>query len=136
VHRAYARLVGGELSLKRGDPSGAIELFLEAQNIVDTWLGDFLLGRAYLEAKAFSEAYSEFDKCLKRRGEATSVFFSDLPSYHYLPPVFYYLGQAQEGLNSKDAADSYKAFLSIKEKGEEDWMVKDARTRLSALKKP
>ena len=130
VHRAYARLVGGELSLKRGDPSGAIELFLEAQNIVDTWLGDFLLGRAYLEAKAFSEAYSEFDKCLKRRGEATSVFFNDLPTYHYLPPVFYYLGRAQEGLNSKDAADSYKAFLSIKDKGEGDWMVEDAKQRL------
>lgn len=130
VHRAYARLIGGELSLARGDYAGAIEIFTEAQNIVDTWLGHFCLGRAYLEAKAYSEAYSEFDKCLKRRGEATSVFFNDLPSYRYLPPVFYYLGRAQEGLNSKEAPESYKAFLAIKEKGEPDGMVEDAKRRI------
>ena len=131
INRAYARLIGGELSMARGDVSGAVDLFLEAQGIVDTWLSHFLLGQAYLEAEAYSEAYTEFDRCLKRRGEATSVFFSDLPTYRYLPPVFYYLGRAQEGLNSPEAKDSYKAFLSIKEKGDGDWMVEDARRRLN-----
>jgi serine/threonine protein kinase/tetratricopeptide (TPR) repeat protein len=129
INRTYARLIGGELSMARGDVTGAIDLFLEAQGIVDTWLSHFLLGRAYLEAQAYSEAYTEFDKCLKRRGEAASVFFSDLPTYRFLPPVFYYLGRAQEGLNSPEATNSYKAFLSIREKGEEDWMVEDARRR-------
>ena len=132
-HRAYAKLIGGQLSMARGAVTGAIDLFLEAQDILNTWLSHFLLGQAYLEAEAYSGAYSEFDTCLKRRGEAFSVFFSDLPTYRYLPPIYYYLGRAQEGLNSSDAANSYRAFLSIKEKGEEDWMVKDACRR---LKKP
>lgn len=130
-HRVYAKLIGGELSMARGDLPGAIQIFLEAQAIADTWLCRYLLGRAYLEAGYFSEAYSEFELCLKRRGEATSVHFNDLPTYRYLPPVYYYLGRAQEGLKSPAAADSYETFLLIKEKGEVDWMVKDARRRLS-----
>lgn len=132
LHRAHAKLIGGELSMARGDIPGAIQLFQEAQALVDTWLGHYLLGRAYLEAEAFAEAYSEFEECLKRQGEATSVFFNDLPSYRYVPPVFYYLGRAQEGLKSPAAKDSYEIFLLIKEKGEEDWMVEDARRRLNA----
>ncbi|GAH26994.1 unnamed protein product, partial [marine sediment metagenome] len=132
-YRAFAKIIGGQLSMTRGDVTGAIDLFLEAQDLADTWLNHFLLGRAYLEAGAFSEAYSEFETCLKRRGEATSVFFNDLPTYRYMPPVFYYLGRAQEGLKSAEATNSYKAFLSIKEKGDGDWMVEDARRRLGNL---
>lgn len=131
-HRVYAKLIGGELSMARGDMPGAIQIFLEAKAIADTWYGRYLLGRAYLEAEYFSEAYSEFELCLKRRGEATSVYFNDLPTYRYLPPVYYYLGRAQEGLKSPAAKDSYETFLLIKEKGEADWMVEDARRRLGS----
>jgi len=45
------------------------------------------MGRAYLDAGAFTEASAEFDVCLKRRGEATSIFLDDVPSYHLLPAV-------------------------------------------------
>jgi eukaryotic-like serine/threonine-protein kinase len=55
------------------------------------------MGRAYLDAGAFTEASSEFDVCLKRRGEATSVFLDDVPRYHVLPA---YQGRAREGLNT------------------------------------
>jgi serine/threonine protein kinase/Tfp pilus assembly protein PilF len=130
INRAYAKMIGGELSLTRGDASGAIDLFQEAQNLVDTWLSHFMLGRAYIEAEAYSQAYSEFEICLKRKGEATSVYFNDLPTCRYLPPLYYYLGRSQEGLNSAQAADSYNAFLIIKEKGDGDWMIEDARKRL------
>jgi serine/threonine protein kinase/tetratricopeptide (TPR) repeat protein len=130
AHRAFAKLIGGELSKARGDVPGAIQLYREAQALVDMWYGRFLLGCAYLESEAYSEAYSEFDQCLKRRGEATSVFFTDLPTYRYFPPVYYYLGRAQEGLKSNAASDSYKAFLAIKEKADGDWIVQDARKRL------
>jgi serine/threonine protein kinase/tetratricopeptide (TPR) repeat protein len=129
MYAAAEILIGGQLSMARGAVPGAIDLFLEAQGILDTWLSHFLLGQAYLETDAFSGAYSEFDTCLKRRGEIASIHFSDLPTYRYFPLIFYYLGRAQEGLKSSDAANSYRAFLSIKEKGEEDWMVKDARRR-------
>lgn len=132
--RAYAKLIGGELSLARGDVSNAINLFLEAQEQLDTWIGHFLLGKAYLEAEEFPQAYSEFEQCLKRLGEATSVFLNDLPSFHYFPPLQYYLGRAQEGLGSDAASESYSEFLKIKEKDEgTDPLVKDARRRLDSL---
>ena len=130
AHRAFAKLIGGELSKARGDVSGALQLYQEAQDLVDMWYGRFLLGCAYLEMEAYSEAYSEFNLCLERKWEATSVFFIDLPTYRYLPPVYYYLGRAQEGLKSAAAKDSYETFLIIKEKADGDWMVDDARKRL------
>lgn len=127
----YAKLIAAEAQLKKGNPRDALNSLQEAQKLTDTWLGHFDLGRAYLDLGAFTEASSEFDLCLKRRGEATSVFLDDVPSYHWLPPVYYYQGRAREGLNSPGAADSYKTFLAIKEKGAGDPLVADAHRRLS-----
>lgn len=132
IHLAYAKLIGGNLSLKRGDSANARKLYDEAQSLVDTWLGRFALGRAYLEAGAFTEAYSEFEKCEKRKGEATSIFLvNDLPTYRYLDTLYYYLGRAQEGQGSKDAAKkSYEKFLQIKAKADEGQaLVDDAKRR-------
>jgi hypothetical protein len=72
--------------------------------------------------------------CLNRRDEATSIFLDDVPSYHYLPAVYYYQGRAREGLKSPGAVESYKTFLSIKEKGAGDPLVADAQKRVAALK--
>jgi hypothetical protein len=59
------------------------------------------------------------------------VFFDDVPSYRYFPPVYYYLGRAQEGLKGAGAADSYKTYLSIKAKADPgDRLASDARKRL------
>jgi hypothetical protein len=69
---------------------------------------------------------------LKRRGEATALFLDESPTYHLFPPVYYYLGRAQEGLKSPAAADSYKTFLAMKEKAEHDPLVADARRHLLA----
>jgi serine/threonine protein kinase/tetratricopeptide (TPR) repeat protein len=132
VHQSYAKIIGGELSLARGDIPGAISLFQEAVGIVDTWLGRFAMGKAYLKAKEYTEAYSEFEACLKRRGESISVFLDDLPTFHRFPPVYYYLGLAQEGLDSPAAAESFQNFLNIKEKSDQDQadpMIGDARSR-------
>ncbi|MCK4786095.1 MAG: tetratricopeptide repeat protein, partial [Desulfobacteraceae bacterium] len=129
---AYSKLIGAEMSRARGDMHNAINLFQEAQDLLDMWLGHFLLGRAYLEAEAFTQAYSEFEQCMKRRGEAASVFLNDLPSLRYLPLLYYYLGRAQEGLGSNAAKDSYQKFLKIKENDDgSDPMVDDARNRLN-----
>ena len=127
----YAKLIAGEAQLKKGNARDAINTFQEAQKLANTWLGHFDLGRAYLAASSFTEASSEFDICLKRRGEATSVFLDDVPSYHLLPAVYYYQGRAREGLNSPGAAESYKTFLAIKEKGAGDPLVADAQRRIS-----
>ncbi|HYM08629.1 MAG TPA: protein kinase [Terriglobales bacterium] len=128
----YAKLIAGEAQLKKGNAREALNSFQEAQKLADSWLGHFDLGRAYLDAGAFTEASSEFDVCLKRRGEATSVFLDDVPSYHLLPAVYYYQGRARQGLNSPGAAESYKTFLAIKEKGAGDPLVADAQRRLAS----
>jgi tetratricopeptide (TPR) repeat protein/predicted Ser/Thr protein kinase len=130
----YAKLIAGEAQLKRGNARDALTSFQEAQKLADTWLGHFDMGQAYLALEAYPEASSEFDVCLKRRGEATSVFLDDVPSYHHLPPVYYYQGRAREGLHSAGAAESYKTFLALKEKGAGDPLVADATKRLATLK--
>jgi Flp pilus assembly protein TadD len=130
----YAKLINGELLLKQSDSKGALQAFEEAQKFSDTWLGRFYLGRALLEAGAFAQAASDLDACQKRRGEATSIFLDDEPSFHEFPPVLYYLGRTQDGPNGAAAAESYKAFLAIKANGDDDPLVADARRRLANAK--
>jgi tetratricopeptide (TPR) repeat protein len=134
-YQSYCRLLEGEMKLMNGDVSGAIHSFQEGQNILDTWISLYALGRAYIEAGAFTEAHEALELCFKRRGEAASVFFDDLPTSRYLPAIQYYLARAQEGLNSPAAVETYKTFLSIKEKGDGEPLVEDARNRLSKLEK-
>ena len=131
--QAYARLIEGEIMLVKGNTAEAVRLFHEAQNSVDTWLGHFALGRAYLQGEEYIEAHSEFDLCFKRYGETVSVFLNDLPSFHYFPPLHYYYGCTQEALNNPGAKESFEKFLKIKEKADEDWMTNDARLRLKNL---
>ena len=52
----------------------------------------------------------------------------------YLPPLYYYMGRAQEGLGSPAAANSYRTFLKIKERTTPDALVTGARNRLASLK--
>ncbi|HEX9160101.1 MAG TPA: protein kinase [Thermoanaerobaculia bacterium] len=131
----YAKLIEGEIELERGNARGALTRFGESQKLGDSWLGRFDLGRAYLDLGAYTEASSEFDRCLKRRGEATAVFLDDIPSYHYFAPVYYYLGRAQEGLGNASAAESYQTYLSLRSKAESDPLAADARRRLAAMKR-
>ena len=127
--QAYARVIDGFVLIARKQPADAVNAFTEAQKRADTWLARFGLGRAYLDANANIEAQAAFDACLRRRGEATALFLDDLPTYHVLPPVHYYVGVVQEKLNSS-GAESFKTFLSIKQRGD-DPLVADARARLA-----
>jgi tetratricopeptide (TPR) repeat protein len=117
--------------LHRGEAREAAARFRESGEILDTWLGRYLLGRAYLEAGAFAEAYSELEIALKRRGEATAIFLDDVPSYFHFPPVYYYLGRAQEELGSSGAAESYRRFVTLRPEADADPLVLDARQRLT-----
>jgi eukaryotic-like serine/threonine-protein kinase len=127
--QAYGKLLAGELALKAGDPRQAIKVVTEANAVLDTWLGHFDLGRAYLDARAFTQADSEFDRCLGRRGEAISLFLDEEPTYGQFPPVFYYQGRAREGLNTAGFAESYRTYLSIRGASKEDPLLADARRR-------
>jgi tetratricopeptide (TPR) repeat protein/predicted Ser/Thr protein kinase len=130
----YAKLIEGELLLHQGDSGGALQVFGDAQKLSDTWLGRFYLGRASLEAGNFAQASSEFETCQQRRGEATSIFLDDEPSFHEFPLTLYYLGRAQEAFHNAAAADTYKSFLEIKASGQEDPLAADAKRRLASLK--
>ena len=94
----YGKLLEGEADLKRGDPRSAVASFNEAQKLSDSWLGRYGLGRAYIAAGAFVNAQNEFDACLKRKGEATTVLLDDIPTYRWMAPARYYMARAQEGL--------------------------------------
>jgi len=128
--RAYAKVLEGEMFLVEKKSREAIDRLKDAQKVADTWLGHLTLGRAYLAAGAFPEASSEFDICLRRRGEATAAFLDDRPTYHLLPQVWYYQARAQEELKNAGAVDQYKAFLAIKQKADKDPLVEDARKRV------
>jgi tetratricopeptide (TPR) repeat protein len=129
--QAYAKLVLGEVALKGHDAKSAIQLFSGANDLLDTWIGRFDLGRAYLDAKAFAEADSEFDRCIRRRGEAVELFMDDMPTYTYLPIIYYYEGQVREGLKSPGFKDFYRSYLDIRGKSPEDPLLADVQRQLA-----
>jgi tetratricopeptide (TPR) repeat protein len=127
--QAYAKILEGEIALKNGDARQAIKLLSEANGLLDTWLGHFVLGRAYLEAGGFTQADSEFDRCIKRRGEALSVLLDEEPTFGYFPAVYYYQGRVREALKNAGFAESYKAYLTFRGESKEDPLVAEARRR-------
>ena len=60
---------------------------------------------------------------MRRRGELGILMA-------LLPPTWYQLGRAQEGLRSPAAADSYRAYIAIREAADVDLDLDDARRRL------
>lgn len=117
------------MALKNGDARQAIKLLTDANNQLDTWIGRFVLGRAYLEAGAFVQADSEFDRGIKRRGEAISLFVDEDPSYGYFPAVYYFQGRVREGLKSAGFVESYKAYLAFRGESKEDPLLTEVRRR-------
>ena len=83
-----------------------------------------------MELGAFTEADSEFDRCIKRRGEALALFLDEVPTYGYFPPVYYYLGRVREGLKDPGFAESYKTYTSIRGAAGEDPLLADVRRRI------
>jgi len=128
--QAYGKIIEGMIALKRKDANDAVKQITAANNLLDTWIGHFDLGRAYLEAGAFTEADSEFDQCTKRRGEAIELFLDNVPTYAYFPPVYYYQGRVRQGMNSEGFADFYKSYLNIRGQSTEDPLVADIRHRI------
>ncbi len=125
-----AKILEGLLALNRRDAQQAIKQLSEANKVLDTWTGHFVLGQAYLAAGAFVEAESEFQQCIKRRGEALSLFIDEVPTYGYFPPVYYYQGLAREGLKSPGATESYRNYLDIRGESSEDPLVAEVKKKV------
>ena len=77
---SYTKIIEAGIALRRKSMRQGIKLLTEANELLDTWIGHFDLGRAYLEAGQFAQADSEFDRCIKRRCELLSD-----RRYSYLP---------------------------------------------------
>ncbi len=130
--QAYGKIIEGVVALEQKDARLAIKLLTEATTLLDTWIGRFDLGRAYLAAGAFPQADSEFDRCLTRRGEALSLFLDEEPTSGFLPPVYYYQGRVREGMKSTGFAEPYRTYLGIREKAGEDPLLPEIRKRVGA----
>jgi serine/threonine protein kinase/tetratricopeptide (TPR) repeat protein len=126
--QAHGKIILGEIALKKGNAREAITILTEATTLLDTWLGRFALGRAYLEAGAFPQADSEFDRCIARRGEALSLM-EEGPTFGHFPAVYYYQGRVREGLGTAAYTDSYREYLKIRGASTEDPLVPDVKRR-------
>jgi serine/threonine protein kinase/tetratricopeptide (TPR) repeat protein len=130
---AFAAVLRAQLALASGNAAAAQQMLSEQRRSADGWWLRFWLGRAELAMGLFAQADSEFDACLRRKGEAAAVFMDDYPTYSRLIDVHYYQGLAREGLKSPGAAESFKTFLDAKANGDgTDGLVADARKRVTA----
>jgi serine/threonine protein kinase/Flp pilus assembly protein TadD len=129
---SYARLILGTVAFKQKRLGDALAAFRDGQKLHDSWFAHLMLGRVYLEAGRFAEAVAEFDLCVKRKGEATDVFFENISTSRYLPPVYYWLGRAQESLGAASAAKaSYEQFVKLRAQSDPaDPLAIDAARRL------
>jgi tetratricopeptide (TPR) repeat protein len=92
--QAYAKLLEGGMALKTGNARQAIAAMAEGNKLLDTWIGEFDLGRAYLAGGAALQAEAQFDRCVKRRGEALALFLDEEPTFAYFAPVPTYQARA------------------------------------------
>jgi len=128
--QAYGHILESMIDTSRNEAAAAIKHATEANALLDTWIGHFELGRAYLGAKQFPQADSEFDRCMKRKGEALALFLDEEPTYAYFPMLYYYQGLVREGMKLS-ATESYRAYLAIREKAGEDALIADLRRRVA-----
>jgi tetratricopeptide (TPR) repeat protein len=127
--QAYGKIVQAEIALNMSDARQAVKLLIDANALLDTWMGHFDLGLAYLELSQFAQADAEFDRCLERRGEALALFLDEEPTFGYLPPIYYYQGRAREGMKSEGFSEWYRTYLEIRGQSIEDSLLGDARRR-------
>jgi eukaryotic-like serine/threonine-protein kinase len=111
--RAYAKILSAGVALKGSDVSQALQLLNEANSILDTWIGHFDLGRAYVEDGDFVSADSEFERCVKRRGEALSLFLDQEPTYAYFRPVEEYQRLVRQAIKTGLAEPSRLAKATV-----------------------
>jgi tetratricopeptide (TPR) repeat protein len=127
--QAYGKIIEGEIASKTGNARQAVKILTDANDVLDTWLGHFDLGRAYLELRAFPQADSEFERCLKRKGEALALLVDEEPTFGYFPPAYYYQGLVREGLKNPASAESFGEYTKIRGESTEDPLMRDVRRR-------
>jgi tetratricopeptide (TPR) repeat protein len=133
--RAYGRMIAAQVADANGRHVEAVDALRDALKLADLWLVRFKLGQAYLDAGAPVEALSQFETCLKRRGEGYAVFLDDIPTTRAVAPIRYWMGRAHEGMGLlPQALTDYQAFIATHASGSPDPLLADANKRIKALR--
>ena len=133
--RAYGRIVASQIALARGKRVEAVDAMRAGLELADLWLVRYHLGQAYLAAGAPAEAFSEFEACMKRRGEGYAVFLDDVPTARAVAPVNYWMGRAREGMGLRSqAAAEYRTYIAGRAKDSPEPLLKDAITRMASFR--
>jgi tetratricopeptide (TPR) repeat protein len=127
--QAHAKILAGDVALKNGNAREAVKLLIAANTQLDTWIGHFDLARAQLAAGAYVQADSEIDRCLKRRGEALSLFLDRDSNFGYFPAAYYYKGLIRDASKIPGSGDAYKRYLEYRGQSKEDPLLADVRKR-------
>ena len=131
IDRAYGKILEAEILLNARRVVEARDRLVESTKLADLWLARYMLGIAYMQGGAAAEALTEFESCLKRRGEAASLFLDDVPTYRYAAPLYYWLGRAQQDLGQASARDSFQTYIALrKNAAPADPLAADAARRL------
>ena len=94
--KSFALVIKGSIAANQRRLSDAVDAYREAQKYQDAWFSHLLLGRAYIEAGHYVEALAELETCATRASEVTDLFDANTTTLRYLPPLYYWLGRAQE----------------------------------------
>jgi tetratricopeptide (TPR) repeat protein len=131
--RAYAQMLKGMILASEGAQTEAILAMRGALATADMWLIRYQTGKAYLQAKSYPEAMGELTTMNVRRGEATSAFLDNMPTYRLLAELPYWTGRVQEALKMGSAARaSYEQYVSLRPHG--GALAQDASERAANLK--
>ena len=105
ITRAYGQVIKGAIATSEGRHADAVDALRAGMERADLWLLRFYLGRAYFAAGKYVEALDEFQICLQRRGEATSLFLDEKPTWRYMAKLQEWLNKAKENMGSVAAVD-------------------------------
>ena len=83
--QAFGKLIDGDIQLSRGNARQAVQSYRESERLADSWLSHFDLARAYIAAEAYTDASTELETCLRRRGEATDIYIDETADVPLLP---------------------------------------------------
>jgi len=130
--RSYGRLLEGAAALQHKKYPDAIDAIRAGLKLHDSWAARALLAEVYTAAGQSAQALAEWELCLKRRGEATDVFFADTSTLRYLPPVYYWLARAQDAVGSTSSARAnFAEYLKLRSSASPpDPLAADAKRRV------
>jgi serine/threonine-protein kinase len=128
-----ARLIDADVLLGRHSPLAAMDALGDIGTTAGSWLAHAERGVAAFEAGRLDDAERELGIAVQLRAVGAASFFDDTTTLRYLPPAYYFLARAKDGLHHRDAREAYSTFLALEPDAQGDPLVTDARRRREAI---